>query len=144
MSTATLEEKKKAKTAKLRLVVLDETRYWKDDIQKACGKIKTVYMYDANQHTYCCEIVPSYLLMPLYSFAENEISDEMDEQLREGDSENTDPSYHHVSSIDALETKEAVFSHTLDGGLRYYASEGKKYRDIIESAKDYFSGNHPY
>lgn len=137
-------EKQKVKTVKLRLIVLDESKHWKDDIQKACGKIKTVYMYDANQHTYCCEIFPSYSLIPLYSFAENEISDEMEEQLMQGDTENSEPRYFHVRFIDTLETKKAVFSHHLDGGLRYYASEGKKYNDIIESAREYFSGNRPY
>lgn len=144
METTTLEEKKKAKTAKLRLVLLDETFGWRDDIKEACGKIFTPYLYDANQHTYCCEIVPSYALYPLPSFSEKEISDEMYDNLMDGDRENTEVKYMHVSSVDKMDSKEAIFSHTLDGGLRYYASDGKKYRQIIESAEDYFRGNAPY
>jgi hypothetical protein len=98
-------------------------------------------MYDANQHTYACEITPSYWLKPLYHFAEKEISDEMWENLQEVNDE--DAGYYHVSYIDKLETQEAVFSHHLDGGLRYYQSEGKKYRAIWEAAEEYFRGNTP-
>ena len=139
----TIEEKKKAKTAKLRLVVLNETEFWREDIQKACGKINRVYLFDSNQHTYCCEMTPSYTLIPLASFAvsENEVSEEMYEELLKGDSLNSEIMYMHVSSVDKMKTERASFSHSLDGGLRYYASEGKKYNDIIEAAKDYFSGN---
>ena len=141
---AELTEKKKAKTVKLRLVLLDQTTHWRDDIKQACGKIFTPYMYDENQHTYCCEITPSYTLYPLPSFSEKEISDEIYDELLKGDSENTEPIYMHVSDVDKMKTKEAKFSHTLEGGLRYYNSEGKKYRDIIEAADEYFRGNSPY
>lgn len=140
----TTEEKNKAKTAKLRLVLIDETRDWNEDIAKACGKIMRPYLYDANQHTYCCEVTPSYTLYPLPSIAENEISDEVYDDVMEGDNENPDVVYMHVSDVDKMETKKAVFSHHLDGGLRYYNSEGKKYREIIEAAEEYFRGNAPY
>jgi len=140
----TLEEKKKVKTVKLRLILLDETKGWRDDIKEACGKIFTPYMYDENQHTYCCEVTPSYTLYPLPSFAENEISDEMQENLMDGDNENREPIYMHVSTVNAMTTKVANFSHRLDGGLRYVASEGKKYKQIIEAAEEYFNSNSPY
>lgn len=140
----TLEEKKKVKTVKLRLILLDETKGWRDDIKEACGKIFTPYMYDENQHTYLCEVTPSYTLYPLPSFAENEISDEMQENLMDGDNENREPIYMHVSIVNAMTTKVANFSHRLDGGLRYVASEGKKYKQIIEAAEEYFRGNSPY
>jgi hypothetical protein len=140
----TSEEKKKVKTVKLRLILLDETKGWREDIQKACGKILTPYMYDENQHTYLCEGRPSFTLYPLPSFAENEISDEMHENLMDGDAENQESIYMHVSVVNSMTTKVANFSHHLDGGLRYVASEGKKYKQIIEAAEEYFRGNSPY
>ena len=140
----TLEEKRKVKTVKLRLILLDETKGWREDIQKACGKIFTPYMYDENQTVNLCELAPSYTLYPLPSFAENEISDEMHENLMDGDSNSSEPIFMHVSTVNAMTTKVANFSHRLDGGLRYVASEGKKYRQIIEAAEEYFKGNSPY
>jgi hypothetical protein len=140
----TLEEKRKVKTVKLRLILLDETKGWREDIQKACGKIFTPYMYDENQTVNLCELAPSYTLYPLPSFAENEISDEMHENLMDGDSNSSEPIFMHVSTVNAMTTKVANFSHRLDGGLRYVASEGKKYKQIIEAAEEYFKGNSPY
>jgi hypothetical protein len=140
--TTTLE-KKKAKTVDLRVVAIDETFGWKDEIQKACGKIKTVYFFDAKQVTCLCEPTPSYCLYPLYSYAENEISEEMQDDLQEGDNQNTEPRYFHCSGIDKLKPKKHGIGHRLDGGLRYYAPEGQKYRQIIEAAEEYFRGNHP-
>lgn len=139
-----LEAKKKVKTVKLRLILLDETKHWKDEIQKECGKIFTPYMYDENQHTYCCEIFASFTLYPLPSFSENEITDEMHENLMDGDIENQEPIYMHVSSVNAMVTKEAIFSHHLDGGLKYTSSEGEKYKRIIEAAAEHYRGNSPY
>ncbi|MEK6829810.1 MAG: hypothetical protein AABY15_06855 [Nanoarchaeota archaeon] len=139
----TLEKNTKAKTVNMRVVAIDETAHWRADIAKACGKIETVYMYDANQHTHCCELAPSYYLIPLYSIASNEISDEMDEELMNGHNTGSEPIYMHVSSVDKMKTQDAPFSHRLDGGIVYYASEGRKYRQIIEAAEEYFKGNHP-
>lgn len=132
----------KAKTADIRIVALDETYGWQENIQKACGKIRTIYFFDASQVTYCCSPVPCYLLYPLFSEAENEITEEMEEELREGDAENTEPRYFECKGIDPIADKES-FSHRLDGGLRYYAPDGKKHREIMEAAEEYFRGNYP-
>lgn len=132
----------KAKTADIRVVKLDETFGWKDDIQEACGKIFTFYFFDASQVTYCCEPIPSYLLYPLFSYAENEISEEMKDNLDTGDRENTEARYFHCSGIDPI-AKEKGFSHHLDGGLTYYSPDGKKHRQIMDAAEEYFRGNWP-
>ena len=136
-----IKEQNKQKTAKLRLVVIDETKHWSDELQKACGAIKTVYLYDKGKHTFCSEIQPSYYLIPLYSFADTEegLSDETFDALMQND----EGSYWHVSAIDKMKSERASFSY-LEGGLRYYSSEGKKYKEIIETAKEYLLSNHPY
>ena len=127
----------KAKTTKFDLASIDETTQWRNDIAKACGKIMTVYFYDKNQHTYCAELAPSYTLIPLYCFAENDISDEMKDELHEGEMSN-EPIYVHVSQVDKMKTQKAPAN--LNG--RYYASEGKKYRELMEFAEEYLRGNH--
>lgn len=134
----------KVKTADIRVVAIDDTNEWHEDTQKAGGKIKTVYYFDASQITHCCEITPSYLLYPLYAFTENEVSEEIKEALDYGiHVENPEPRYFHCSEIDAIAEKKG-FSHHLDGGLRYYAPDGKKHREIMDAAYEYFSGNVPY
>ncbi len=139
----TLKEKPKAKVVDMHVIALDETKYWRDDIAKACGTIKRVYMFDRNQQTYCCEITPSYFLYPLYSFASNEISDEIYDDLMAGDGSSREGIYMHVSDIDSMDPLPKGFSHHLDGGIKYYAPDGKKYRQIIEAAEEYFRGNCP-
>lgn len=139
----TLEPKTKIKIVDMHVIALDETKYWREDIAKACGVIKRVYMFDRNEQTHCCELTPSYFLYPLYSFASNEISDEMDDKLRSGDNSSLEGMYVHVSNIDKMNPMQKGFTHHLDGGLRYTKSGGKKYHQIIEAAIEYFSGNCP-
>jgi hypothetical protein len=139
----TLEKKiNKAKTADIRIVALDETYGWRDEIQEACGRIRTIYFFDASQVTCLCSPVPCYLLYPLFSEAENDISEEMSEKLREGDMENQESRYFECGGIDPIAEPEN-FSHHLDGGLRYYSPDGKKHREIMEAAEEYFRGNYP-
>lgn len=135
-------KKYKAKTADIRVVALDETFGWQDEIQKACGRIRTIYFFDASQVTCLCSPVPCYFLYPLFSEAENEISEEMKDNLEEGDRENPEGRYFECSGIDPIAEKEG-FSHHLDGGLVYYSPDGKKHREIIEAAEEYFKGNYP-
>ena len=121
------EVKNKAKRTDFRLVKIDETKHWREDIAVACGRIFGVYLYNKNEHSYCCELTPSYTLIPLYSYAENEITDEIAEELMNGDSLCNDVTYVHVSSVDKLNTKAAPA--TLNG--TYYQNGGRKCREII-------------
>jgi hypothetical protein len=50
-----------------KIVVLDETEYWREEIVAKAGKIYGAYLFDANRHVNCCELTPSYELYPLYS-----------------------------------------------------------------------------
>lgn len=52
----------------LYVIELDETKYWQKDFLKE-NKIKaitSVYVFDKNAHTYCCEMSYSYWLVWLY------------------------------------------------------------------------------
>ncbi len=128
----------KAKRTDFRIVSIEETRNWREDIAEACGKIFGVYMYNANEQTFCCELAPSYTLIPLYSYAEKEITDEIAEELMAGDSLCTDVSYVHVSQVDKRNT------HSTPANLNgvYYKNGGKKYREIMMNAEEYLRCNH--
>ena len=127
----------KAKRTDFRLLAIEETRNWREDIAVACGKIFGVYLYNKNEHSYCCELTPSYTLIPLYSYAENEITDEIAEELMNGDSLCNDVTYVHVSIVDKLKTKAAPAN--LNGN--YYKNGGRKYREIMENAEEYLKCN---
>jgi len=47
-----------------RLLVEDETEHWTlPDFPGA--RVETVYLFNAAEHTYCCELTPSYWLVPV-------------------------------------------------------------------------------
>lgn len=50
-----------------RIVVLNETRHWNEEMQKKAGVIFRAFLYDATRVVHCCEITPSYELFPLYT-----------------------------------------------------------------------------
>jgi hypothetical protein len=127
----------KAKRTDFRLVSIEETRNWREDIAVACGKIFGVYMYNANEQTFCCELAPSYTLIPLYSYAEKEITDEIAEELMAGDSLCNDITYVHVSQVDKLNTQAAPAN--LNG--TYYQNGGRKCREIMEYAEEFLKCN---
>jgi len=45
-----------------RVVRFDDTEYFREDLQKKCGRIYEVYVYDDSAITCCCEVTPSYEL----------------------------------------------------------------------------------
>jgi hypothetical protein len=117
----------------IRVVAIDETRHWSQDIQDACGKIETVYMYDSAVQTHCCEITPSYELTPLYYVTEKEISDELFDSMR---NEEMNEIYMHCRVVDELE------SISSEQGFDFESSEDDEYKEEFESARDYLNGNH--
>ncbi|MEI6487729.1 MAG: hypothetical protein WCP52_02135 [Bacteroidota bacterium] len=127
----------KAKRTDFRLVSIEETRNWRGDIANACGRIYGVYMYNANEHIYPCELAPSYSLISLYSYSEKEIIDEIAEEIMNGNSLCNDVTYVHVSEVDKLNTQAAPAN--LNGV--YYKSGGRKYRNIMEFSETYLKCN---
>jgi hypothetical protein len=135
-----METKNKLRRTNFRLIEVDESHGWREDILKACGgKITTVYLYDANVTTCLCEYTPSYYLTPLYCIPEksfDEIDVEMQDNLADGESSN-EPIYVHTHQID----KNSIKSRTqLDGTFTSF--EGRKYNELFEAALEYLSSNH--
>lgn len=127
---------------KLKIVVIDESQYWKEDILKACGgKIETVYMYDASEATRCCEITPSYYLIPLYYVPAVHVSDEIHAELIDTFS-NEEPMYVHCSDVDKLTHIE--ISALNNKSIRRTERNQKNYDTFIEEKREYFNCNHVY
>ena len=52
-------------------VRVDETRHCGEEFVARCGgKVHQVYLFDANEVTYCCSLTPSYALYPVEVVAE--------------------------------------------------------------------------
>lgn len=95
------------------IVGLDEKSLYvlSAELDKYIKAVRSVYLYDKNTVTYCCELTPSYYMRQLYVYPE--LSDEgqklpEDEQERIHDmfAEVCDNCYMHCSTVDRL-TEEA-------------------------------------
>lgn len=73
------------------------------DLPPEIIKTTCVYMYDTEQHTYCCESTPSHWLEPLYRnvYFRDDVPDERREELHNdwGDTTEYDAHYRHVSRV---------------------------------------------
>jgi hypothetical protein len=120
-------------TKNLKVVVLDETQYWREDIAKEAGKLFGVYLYDASRGVYACELTPSHELWFLYTTSENPLSDELYEAIVEGDSYTEPVSYMHCWRVKGL---KHVAAREADPELSY--------EENIREAWEYYQGNCPF
>lgn len=90
-----------------RVVAIDESAHCSPAFLAQCGgKVWATYVYNAAEVTYCCELTPSYCLLPIELHA-HVIPD--DETAREALFEalidaqaDSDPIYLHCSAVDRL------------------------------------------
>lgn len=82
---------------RLRLVKIEETRYLADQAKIDCGRYWTIYLYDADEYTYCCEMTPSHWLEAVFFETENRIEDALDCDLQCDLGESSH--YRHVSTL---------------------------------------------
>jgi len=96
----------------LKLIAIDETRYWDDDTQKIAGTIYTVYLYNPNSVTHCCELTPSYCMYEVGVFPINtpEDDDECESFLDlMTENSNFDAIYMHCSDVKSYEQYDTGF-----------------------------------
>ena len=118
-----------------RAVRLDIAKYC-TPVERAVKYIRAiydVYMYDHNEHTFCCETTPSFYLRHLYTTVDfqNDPSEEMIADIEETCCESAEDIYMHVSDIEKLpETDKRAFP--------------KKSFEDAEEAREYMQGNYPF
>ena len=99
---------------RVNILLLDETEYWRSDIQKACKKIFGVYLYSPDEVTHCCELTPSYECYRTFSIAQRlpynpEKREEMYDNLASGDANGSrDVKYFRCSDIDKFPTLNRI------------------------------------
>ena len=114
-------------TTDFKVVAIDETQHWTPDMKAKCGKISTVYLFDASVVTFPCSITPHYNLKPLYYITENEVSDEVYEELQNTfNTVETEDRLFTVADIDRMETV------SVENNIEFTDSESDEYREHHE------------
>lgn len=137
MNTAAIDRQEQSqKSTRFGIVLLNETKYWNEDIQARAGEIYAAYLFDSNQVTHAAEIEPSYRLAYLYSTSTKGIEDEaLQETLLTEGAGNCPEQYVHCRVIDAIppthlhwDTEEPI-------------PEYDTYEEVFENAMEKFRGN---
>ena len=119
----------------LRLVALQEEGWDKGFLQQCGGAIYTVFLYDPEKVTYCCEYTPSYALYYIESFPLLEgASDELLDRIQEAQTERID--YYHCNSIDRI-----PYPSEYHRWLSFFKDEEESYESFIEAALDHARSN---
>jgi hypothetical protein len=134
-------EKKKV-VPDFKLVELDETHHWSDEMQ-ARGKMLGVYLVDMNRHVYCCEMTPSLELTYLYTnTVANDKSDHdafNDEVTQEEMAARTsDVTYVHVGT----KFEQVAEADMEESEKRELAAGEITYEALVEEMREYYICNH--
>lgn len=125
-------------TVHYKVVLLDESCYYTEPyLAKLGGKVMRAFLFDANKAVNCCELTPSYELIPLYSTCAGDISDDLFDDLRQIDSDDNDITYHHCSYIDKL---PASRFHVYEP---YTLGEDETYEEVEEKYEENANCNPP-
>jgi len=137
-----------------RVIALNETEFYAlpDEHKPYIRAIRGVYLYDANQRTYCCELTPSYFLIFLYNSVllteeGQALNDEAKEALYDVyETENSgEDCYMHVADVDRLEkAASAGLGDYYAYGATEVSYEDSDYDDQIEGLREHFCGNPPF
>lgn len=134
---------------RLKLVILDQTQNWRDDIVAlAGGQIFQTYLFDADEQTYCCELTPSYELHPLYSTPVKYIKDDVAREalfddLMMGDCQDEPVEYHQCQWIDKLPAERFYECDmtSIDAERADYPSEKEWHDAVMEEYREYYNAN---
>ena len=68
---------------RLKLVKIEETDFLSDKAKAECGRYWTIYLYDADEGTYCCELQPSYWLEAVFFETEKWVTECLNDDLQQ-------------------------------------------------------------
>ena len=130
------------KQAIYKLVKLDTTYEWEEETLKHLGitKIETWYIFDSAKAVCCCEIIPSYELLPVYSAPVNEwdMTDEQMDEFRDiaEPSPIDDSKYVHCFSIDKI-ARELPSEFIREYEYDEEAGIDDSWSDMLEASADF-------
>lgn len=127
---------------KFRLVEIEETQYWSDDVQ-ARGRIFAVYLVDLSRHTYLCEMTPSLELTYMYTTTRAAFPDDRDALQDLVDLEEMGSARGSVSYVHAHTKFNRVRRADLEKTEKRELAAGEiTYDDLAEFIREYYCANH--
>lgn len=90
------------------VVALDETYGLDDAVKETVGKLFTCYAYDPKTAVNCCEITPSFELVPFDFYTEKEIDDDLHSTLLAEMSASDQVIYMHCSTVSEMDKQMAT------------------------------------
>ncbi len=117
---------------------IDETPYWDWHALNAIlgeeGKVYGVYIYNEMEHTYCCEIRPSYWLRHVYDFSSVMLPEKMMDEFYHHSNVDSNDHYFHTTDIDALPESDKF-------KLGIFGCLGETSEEIKEQVQEHIQGN---
>lgn len=110
---------------RFKVVRIDETDMWSEEIQKRASKLTGVYIYNNDEQTYCCELTPSFWLEFIHTEPKNYPEDEQDREQLLDELETTDSDishYRHVRDVERLNPKIFGDFENMDEAREYAQS----------------------
>ena len=138
-----------------KLLKMDETYMWDEEMVAKVDKIFGIYLVDVSRSVYLCELQPNYEAYFLYSIWEGkelpeDEEEEFNEMVDEADYATQLVSYFHVCGcrpptmwVHDFGAEEA--GHWEDNGgteLEWKSRDYDSYDDLLDETKEYCNANH--
>jgi hypothetical protein len=131
------------------VVALDVTEYFSiaDEHAPFIERIRSVYLFDRNERTHCCELTPSHYLIHLYDqVILTDAGDELDDYAKDDIYQTyeycgSEDIYVHCHVLDRIIAKADRGNHYHDGIVNApYADT--THDEQMEALREHFCGNH--
>lgn len=128
--------------AHFKIFQIDETHNWTERIAQIAGPIMGTYIYDALQHTYCCEMTPSHWCVQLgSSFSyhpglQDDDRETLADDIEQGDMECDGSHYRHVHHVGQIPGQH-------DFGI-WKTEPGETYDQLVDRVLEHYRGNPIY
>lgn len=107
-----------------KIVAIETTSFWRDDLVEKTGKIWSTFLFDENRHVHLCSLTPSYELWFIEQLTEKELDEDTWELLFQSPDEEV--GYYDVSMID-----RKTADHFTDLGQEPIP-DGETYGEVLE------------
>ena len=121
-----------------RVILIDETEHWTDELKEICGTISTAYLYDNAVDVYCAELTPSKELTPLYYVIGNEVSDEVRELVEESFGQEEIRYVKLLPEVDRNEAKQPTCN------FEFTDARSEEYREEFDEIEEACKCNHDF
>lgn len=125
-----------------KLIAIDETRHFREDLQAIGGRIWGRYLYDTDKAVFCCELTPSAELSLVDYVSEKgpdteKESEEFQDNLNQARTCSDDVAYYHFSDIGRMLKSGMAKEQDIGPSL----ADNEENQDALEQEFDHLQGN---